>query len=127
MNQIKVSFKKANKKINKFIYFKNLGDLNQNKEYIKLPINTISFKNKSKNNMCDNILSYKKKSEENRQYINNINSFDVNTMNNLYFNSYDISNIMDSCSNLNGLKDDENNKNKKLYYFYIKIKIIKEN
>ena len=61
MNQIKVSLKKANKNINKFIYFKNVGDLNQNKKYIKLPIDTISFKTKSRNNNCDNILSHKKK------------------------------------------------------------------
>ena len=126
MNQIKVSFKKANKKINKFIYFKNVGDLNQNKKYIELPINTFSFKTKSRNNNCDNILSHEKKSVENqtyREYVNNTNSFDVNSSNNLYYNSlnsnknkniylgYDISNIMYSCGNLNCSKDDENNKN----------------
>ena len=126
MNQIKVSLKKANKNINRFIYLKNVGDFNQNKKYIELPINTFSFKTKSRNNNCDNILSHEKKSIENqtyREYVNNTNSFDVNSSNNLYYNSlnsnknkniylgYDISNIMDSCGNLNCSKDDENNKN----------------
>ena len=129
MNHIKVSLKKINKKVNKFIYYKKIktNDSSQDKKYIKLPISSFSFKTNSRNNN-NNILSYKKSSDGNqtvRKYVDNMYSFDVNNSNNINFNSltsinnnFNAFGSFDSTnnnnSNINMTKIDDKNINQKL-------------
>ena len=127
INHIKVSLKKLNKKVNKFIYYKKINtttDSNQDKKYIKLPISSFSFKTNRRNKNDNNILSYKKSSIGNqtvRKCVNNMHSFDINNSNIINFNSFtsnnnnlnafssfDMANLNNS--NLNMTKNDEKDK-----------------
>ena len=101
MDHIKVSLKKINRKVNKFIYYKKLNadESSKDKKYIKLPISSFSFKTNRRSNNNHNILSYKKNTMGNqtvRRYDHNMHSFDVNNSSVINFNSFTSNNNLNA-------------------------------